>query len=334
MSYSTSEIEDLSLSLPITQAARRTAQHFADQQPTPQKAEQVRLNTLAVCVVNDYLQMMGIATGLSASDCWNPVVQICADVADLEVTGVGRLECRPMRAHEQTCYIPPEIWSDRIGYVVVQIDDLLREATVLGFAQTVTAENLSVSQLQSLESLLNYLAQAVPSTPSQPITAGKTLVNLSQWLQNLSETGWRTVEALLGTVGTDLAFSFRSRAAPRGTDPSETGVRLAKLIDLGMQLTGNPVALVVELRSEADSSTTLNEKNTNIHLQIHPTGGQTYLPMNLQLIVLDESGAIFLEARARNADNYIQLQFSGEPGERFSVKVALGDNGITEDFVI
>ena len=50
--------------------------------------------------------------------------------------------------------------------------------------------------------------------------------------------------------------------------------------------------------------------------------------------MLDESGAIFLEAKARRADNYIQLQFSGSVGERFSVKVALGEVSMTENFVI
>jgi hypothetical protein len=49
---------------------------------------------------------------------------------------------------------------------------------------------------------------------------------------------------------------------------------------------------------------------------------------------LDESGAIFLEACARAADNYIQLQFSGVAGEAFSVQVALGDARVIENFVI
>jgi len=54
----------------------------------------------------------------------------------------------------------------------------------------------------------------------------------------------------------------------------------------------------------------------------------------VQLLILDESKAIFLEAEARTADNYIQLEFSGEPGERFSIKVALGDATQEENFVI
>jgi hypothetical protein len=52
-----------------------------------------------------------------------------------------------------------------------------------------------------------------------------------------------------------------------------------------------------------------------------------------ELIVLDDT-AVFWGARSGKADNWIQLEFRGEPGERFSVKVALGDASIVETFVI
>ncbi|NER96200.1 MAG: DUF1822 family protein, partial [Symploca sp. SIO1B1] len=40
------------------------------------------------------------------------------------------------------------------------------------------------------------------------------------------------------------------------------------------------------------------------------------------------------EVTARQADIYIQLKLNGQPGEQFSVSVALGEGSITEDFVI
>ena len=49
--------------------------------------------------------------------------------------------------------------------------------------------------------------------------------------------------------------------------------------------------------------------------------------------MLDDIGR-FWGARSGKADNWIQLEFRGEPGERFSVKVALGDASIVEHFVI
>ena len=308
MSYLRRNIEDLSLPLPITQAASRIARQFSQQQPTQEKAEQVRLNTLAVCAVNDYLQMMGIPCDLKASDSWNPVVCLFDDVADLEVVGLGRLECRAIAPNQSSCYIPPEVW----------------------------AKHLEIDSLLPLEDLLAHLSLPLPvakASPSGalsqlplPVDLGKTAVNLSQWLQNVFDSSWQTVESLLNPA---LALGFR-KANDSNTNDSEypdPHVRRAKLIDLGMQLAGNSIALVVELRPES-------ERKTSILLQVHPTGSQIFLPPLLQMIVLDETEAVFLEAKARRADNYIQLQFSGTTGERFSVKLALGEVSITENFAI
>lgn len=330
MTYSTDRREDFSLPFPITQTARQTAQLFASQQPTLQKAEQVCLNTLAVWVVNDYLQLLGVSTNLAASDSWNPVVRLCADVADLEITGIGRIECRPLRMDAHSCSIPPEVWEDRIGMVMVQVDDSLREANILGFAPMSAVEEFPISQLQPPEHLIDHLHQLMQpvSTPSPVAASRRTVVNLTQWLNNMFEGGWQAVEELLNPTDLNLAFSFRS---PDTADILEVepqaNLRRAKLIDLGIQLARHPLALVVELRPES-------AQRTNILLQLHPTGSQLYLPPSLQLIILDESGQTFLEAEARRADNYMQLELHGEPGEHFSVKVALGDASITEEFVI
>lgn len=329
MTYNTHEIDELALLLPITSAACRKAQEFANQQPTPEKAEQVRLNTLAIYAVNDYLQLLGIPTDISLGDSWQPVARLCADVADLEITGVGRLECRPVQKHKQNCYVPPEVWSDRIGYVVVQIDELSLEATVLGFTQTATREELPLSQLQPIEDLIDHLSQPQPNqdTASPPIP-NTTKVNLSQWLGNIFDTGWQAIETLLNSGEPELGFAFRgAESALLEQEPSDTSIKRAKLIDLGMQLAGHSVALIVELTPQSHN-------RRHILLQVHPTSNQIYLPPLLQLTVLDESGLVFLEAQARSADNYIQLQFNGLPGEQFSVQVALGDTRILEDFVI
>ncbi|HEY9620390.1 MAG TPA: DUF1822 family protein [Crinalium sp.] len=329
MTYSTQNTEDFALPLPITQQARQMAQQFANQQPTPQKADQVRLNTLAVAVVNDYLRLMGIDTDLSASDSWNPVMRLCADVADLQISEVGRLECRPLHPQGQTCPIPPEVWEDRVGYVVVGLDDALAEATLLGFVPAAATEELSINQLQSPEALLDHLDRLLhPVTQRIAQTAEQTLVNLGQWFQNLFESGWQTAESLLNSGEMTPAFGFRgvsTELEPR--ERQERSIRRAKLIDLGIQLAHHPVALVVELYPNSSGS-------VEVCLQVHPTVPQIYLPPELKLLVLDQSGTTFLEAQSRQADNYIQLLFNGTPGERFSVQVTLGNASVTENFVI
>ena len=284
----------------------------------------MRANTLAVCAVRDYLAMMGIPVNSSGCDSWNPFMRACVDAADLEVSGLGRLECRAIAADASTCYVPPEVWEDRIGYVVVRLNELEKQVDILGFVQQVTQEQLAVNQLRSPEELLSHLhdLRAIANTRM-------STVNLRQWFQNIFEPGWQTVASLLNSTENNLAFSFRKIEELSKNDAERPGnfVRRAKLVDLGMQLAGHSVALVMELRPAS-------EQKTDLIVQVHPTGGETFLPPSLQLIVLDESGSVFLEAKARRADNYIQLQFSGITGERFSVKVALGDVGITENFTI
>jgi hypothetical protein len=71
-----------------------------------------------------------------------------------------------------------------------------------------------------------------------------------------------------------------------------------------------------------------------ILLRVYPTGDKVYLPPQLQLILLDESGKSVWEATARRADACIQVKLSGNPGDRFAVRVALGDAGVTEYFLI
>lgn len=143
-------------------------------------------------------------------------------------------------------------------------------------------------------------------------------VPLSQWFENIFDAGWQTLESIFGAESPHLVRSRRRTA---------DDVRRGKPIDLGMQLAVNPVVLAVVV-------TLMPEGKLGILLRLYPTGEQECLPPNLQLIVLDESGEIFLDAQSRNADNSIQLQFSGVPGESFSVKVALGDVSVIEDFVI
>jgi hypothetical protein len=312
------------IALPITQAARRLADQFASQQPTPEKADQVRLNTLAVCVMNDYLQWMDIPTDLSAGDSWNPVVRLCADVADLQILGLGRLECRSLWAEaDTTCAIPPEVWEDRIGYVVVQFHSALETADFLGFVETAAIEALPLDQLQPPEALLDHLDQLVQVAAIEPVSTPSStpvLVNLSQWFQSAFTAGWQAVEAVFSPA--DPAFAFRT--APETTqDQTVTRISRAKPIELGLQ----SVVLLIELTREP-------EQATQILLQVHPTGDRRYLPPDLQLMILDETGMTFLSAQSRSTDNYLQLQFSGQPGEQFSVQLTLDTARTTEDFVI
>ncbi len=309
--------ESLNFTVPLSSSAHHLAEHFCRQQSNQKKAKQVYLNTLAVSAVNFYLRCMGVETDWEGSQSRNPVMLSILDVADVEIPNLGKLECRPLLPQDKVVHIPPEVWSDRIGYVAVQLDESLRVATLLGFSQTAGSGELAISQLRSLEDLLEYLRQIEQPEPV------KTRVNLSQWFENVFETGWQSLEALLGTNQENLAFSFRSASGL-----SEHQVKRAKLIDLGLQLGSQSVALLVAIAPEA-------ERKVGIIVQVHPVGGETYLPPNLRLALLSEAGDILQDVQSRSQDNYIQLKrFRGNPGECFNIQVAFGDTYITETFAI
>lgn len=160
MLNNTQDQEDLSIRVPITIAARQQAQAFAEEQFLPEKVEKVRRNTLAVLAVREYLQWQNYDTDLTASDSWDRATRTAGDVADLMITGLGRIECRPVDDLEEPCPIPPEVWHNRIGYVLVHLDRELREATLLGFVSPFDPEDpleeILVTKLQSMDELIDY----------------------------------------------------------------------------------------------------------------------------------------------------------------------------------
>ncbi|MBW4636553.1 MAG: DUF1822 family protein [Iphinoe sp. HA4291-MV1] len=148
--------------------------------------------------------------------------------------------------------------------------------------------------------------------------------NLSNWFQNIFDTGWQSLNAVLNTESLNLAFAFRQRELAVG-GVSVNGV---KLIDLGMQLGNHSVALLVGLTQE-------DEHQVSIRVQLHPSNGQTYLPPNIKLALLSSSGATLQELKSRIQDNLIQLKrFTCPKGKTFKIQVTIDNFSITEDFVV
>lgn len=288
----------------LSAEAHQLAERFRQQQKQPKKGKQVYLNTLAVYAVKYYLSCLEIETEWESSDSFDPIAQTLMDVADLKVKNSGSLECRPVLPNQDFMDVPPEVWSDRIGYIAVQMTPSLTEVILLGFVERVDEEEISLGELRSLSELPQYLSQLRQSEP----------INLSQWLQDVFDVGWQKLENMLLPQQPELALSFR------GTN----GVKRGKLLEL--ERAGEQIALCVGINPE-------DEGEMNILVEVYPTNNQSHLPPELQVRVLDESGISVMEAQARTTRN-IQFEFSGELGEKFSIKLALGDVSITEGFVI
>ena len=303
-------IEDSSISLPITTVASNTSQRFASQPSSPDVAERVRRNTLSVFVNRDYLEMMGISTNLEASDSWNPVVRLCADVADLEVVGGGKLECRSLQVGESTCYMPPEVWEDRIGYTVLRLEEDGRSATILGFVKKVSTENLALDLLEPIENLCEEIA--ILRERSKAVAANP-IGNLIKWSQDLLDSGWQQLETLLVNSQPQLAGAGGWRGS----------ISHKKEIDLSDYLPNCQVELVV----------TRWQGTEEIRLAVSPITGEC-LPQFLKLVVLDKTGKVFQEIESRSIDKRIQFKFNGEVGEHFSAQVVFAELVVTENFII
>lgn len=160
----TEQAEELAFTVPLSFEAHTIATSLSQKLSNPERAKQVYLNTLAVYAVDFYLRCMGIETDWPSSDSRNPIILEFMDIADLKLKPEGRLECRPVLPEMTTCAVPPDAWDDRVSYVVVQLSQSLKQATLLGVVQLPSAQ-VSLSQLCPLDTLFH----CIPASPAESI---------------------------------------------------------------------------------------------------------------------------------------------------------------------
>jgi hypothetical protein len=295
-------------------AAHRQAEQLRQQHTDPPKAKQVYLNALAVYAVSFYLECLEFQIDSSSSnDHW------LMDSASLKVQNCGTLECRPVLPNEAEMRIPPDVWSDRIGYVAVQLDESLREASILGFISTVTVERVPLNELRSLSELLTHLRQ-LQHTASAP-------VNLGDWLRNVADASWQAIGEFFDPILNPAQPVFGFRGAPSIYTEEFTApiIRRGKVLTLRTESSTVPVSLLVGLLPVSD-------RELEIWVQVK-AAEHSQLPPALKLLVLDEAGVEVMYAQARSTEA-MQLQFTAETGEQFGVQLVLDDCSITETFMI
>ena len=313
MSYNTIFSNHGDLSVPLTAAAHTKASDFAQGQLSREKQLQVYYNTLAVYAVREYLDWLGIETNIETGDSWNQVTQMMGDVADLEVVGLGRLECRAVVGSESICFVPPETWCDRLGYVVVKLDQPYREAKLLGFSPTARNGELTLEALEPLENLIDLV------TPQANVAPQKAA--LSEWLGGIVTQGWEELENFFK----DPQLAWRSNNQLSGL---ESDITWGKVLNLGLQMGNQPMILLITVKPET-SSTMI------IQVRLQPTENNRYLPTGVTLSLLSTSGEVLQTVESRSYDNFMQmLPFRGEVKEPFRLRVALNQYVLEEDFLI
>jgi len=157
------------------------------------------------------------------------------------------------------------------------------------------------------------------------------LLPLRRWL-NVSDTslmerlrtaGWQRDRDVFGTAA---AFRFLE------TSDRDVSIRWIKPVELDLD-TNRALALILELTSVAEETIWIFPKVCFLP----PVDPDAYLPFGLKLLVIDEAdGEIFKETQVEGYSNLINLDapFMGAPGDKFSIKLAIGDRSHTEHFAI
>ncbi|MGD1913991.1 MAG: DUF1822 family protein [Rivularia sp. (in: cyanobacteria)] len=148
-----------------------------------------------------------------------------------------------------------------------------------------------------------------------------TTTKLSQWLQGVIDEGWQTIDSL-SNPELNLAFSTRS---------VDTGIKKAKILDLGIDVDSKKVALLLNI--SPDKQNNHSQDKISVLAQLYPIAEERFLPHNTKLTLLSKTGKSLQEVTSRIQDNYIQLKpFKGEPGKKFSIQINLEDVSLNEYF--
>lgn len=318
MSYNHHE---LMFNVPITQMMRSQADDLSQCQDNPDKSRQVYHNILAVLAVDYYCQCMGIETNLKSSTVWDSALQLLANSADLELKNLGRIECCAMMANQNKVMVSREAQCDKLGYIAVALDEDSNEAILQGFSENLIGDTEEFS-LQNWDDLDLFLLK-VEEWENQPSATSSQLTQLSHWLHGWVEVGWQSLEALVAPKQPAPAWVVRGQMKSQETSQNSV-IKRGKL--LHFEGVSEAIALLISLDSEIS-------EEMDISVEIQSLDRQSELPFNLEIAILDEEGHSVMQALAKSTE-HIKLNFSGQPQEKFGVKVALGSVSFLENFVI
>lgn len=302
------------LYVPLSQEAHGYAEQFAAEQATIEKGKQVYLNTLAVVAVQTYLKWLDIKTAIQKSDCWQQSLRAIFNVADLVLPNIGKLECRPILPGEKELFLPPEVTDNRVGYLAVQFEEDLNQVQLLGFVSARNIdqfqESIPLTQIQSLDSLIDEIDWC------------QKWINVRQWFEGIFQTEWQPLELL---PARNLRRSLTVTSQSEKTE--DLSISCGKFINWGGGGSEQITVLAVKVIAKSP-------EEIEVCLRLYPVDEISHLPAGLRVEILDESGNYCMEAEARDADEWIQLEFSCQPQEQFTVEMSLDEEIIRENFVV
>lgn len=144
---------------------------------------------------------------------------------------------------------------------------------------------------------------------------------LSQWLKGIVQPSWQVIHS--NTAGSNLTLVTQSKLSNQTKYCSISCKRYYKSENY---IDGNSIELIVTIQLNGQGE-------MNIKVIAKPCRHQTFLPQGLKLLLLVDFD-VLAEVEAKSADKMIHYGLTGDIGDNFSVKLALGDISRREDFVI
>jgi Protein of unknown function (DUF1822) len=170
-------------------------------------------------------------------------------------------------------------------------------------------------------------------------------VILSVWLEQVCEPltsslngGWQdaanfTPRMAIATRGLVSIDPLDKMDVPEANEPEPSPIAVQRLKSIA--LGSDKFILLVSLTPQLDTfACAFGDRQIEILLQVYPELSQSFLPANLRLLLQDDQGTSLREVVARSIDRCIQLKFSGEVGETLRLCLRLGNEWLSEDFVI
>lgn len=298
-------LQDLAIPFPITASFRHQARAYAAQYFIPNIQQRIYLHTLAVFVADAYFQILGFETNLNRPERWDVIKRLWSEANELELLGLGNLECCVIAREQEKIILPFDIVSNNIGYLFIEIADSEKEAVLMGFlpAFDTKHEELQITDLQSMDDLIDSLSEKETSLLVETAEIDeislefteKKITYLRNWLNNIYEGDWQPATRDLRNA------------------TCKKNISLAGQI-FKMQL-----------------SISQNNHDQLIFVTVTIQGENTFLPMGMQVSVPDESD-IHTETVNETGD-LIKIPLELSPDEEFWVELRIGETFIREYFI-
>jgi hypothetical protein len=322
-------------SILLNPTAHQRAEQASQLHSDWQTAERVYLNTLAIFAAHAYVQEIGFSPQVQSQMLQDAIVQSLADSAELAIQHYGSIECRRVLPHSQIVYIPEEVWSDRIAFLAVRLDEELEKAEILGFVDRVESVETPLSKLRSLGEFPDYL-RSLQGSLSESVTA------LSQWFRGEIASRWQEIQDLLWINHPQLVPVYRGESLedkivvrfPAEQGDVSKGLSLPGVDNQNLVCRGLKISLSQQTIGLLAFITPLSEAEVRIKMLLLPLSEYPFLPQNLVFSICDEDDKAVIEVQTQTDHERVQMSFEGEIGDRFSVRLQLGGETITEFFLV